>query len=355
MFRHLRFTTPRAPLAVGSLLVATSLTLGSCAAPWQDDAAQEERTEKEVPLDSVARPYRPHNQLPAGTRLEAAGVEAPEEIKTQSVTGSLRPDNKKPKERVPHIVERGRLVVGVDQSQNLLSYRDSVSGQLKGFEVDLAHEIAADIFGDRNKVDFRFIQSAEREEALSSGKVDIIIRTMTITEDRQKNVLFSTPYLTTRTRLLVLNNSHITEPRHVAGRRVCVTDASTAQQLARKHAKHANILLTDSWSDCLMALQLGQTDAVLSDDTILSGMAQQDPYARIVGQSLATDDYGVGVAKPNGANHARGTVRQVNSTLERLRRDGTWNELYTKWFGEFLPAEAMPAAHYKDTDAKEEK
>ena len=67
--------------------------------------------------------------------------------------GSLRPDDKKPEERIPEIVKRGRIIVGVDQSQYLLSFRDNATGELKGFEVDLAREIARDIFGDPDKVD----------------------------------------------------------------------------------------------------------------------------------------------------------------------------------------------------------
>ena len=74
--------------------------------------------------------------------------------------GSLRPDTDprtgqevSPTRRVPTIVERGRLVVGVAQSLNQLGFRDPVTGELAGFEIDLAREIARDIFGDPNRID----------------------------------------------------------------------------------------------------------------------------------------------------------------------------------------------------------
>lgn len=354
----MNFSTPRPTLAATAIAVACALVT-SCALPsdlFTDSARKHSEESRDAPAIIDAPPYRPARQLPSGARLEAAGVEKPEPVEVNNITGSLRPEpvrddpraeKRRVAKRVPEIVKRGRLIVGVDQSQNLLSFRDSVSGELRGFEVDLAHEIAHDIFGDRDKVDFRFIESADRTEALNSGRVDIIIRTMTITEDRQKDVAFSTPYFTANSRLLTLNNSHIANARDLTGRRVCVAEGSTAHQLARRHAPRANVLITRSWSDCLMALQLGQTQAVLSDDTILSGMAQQDPYAHIVGENLATESYGVGIAKPTRERNTRGTIRQVNATLERIRIDGTWNRLYSQWFGDYLPPTTMPTAHYR--------
>ena len=86
---------------------------------------------------------------------------------------------------MPHIIERGHIVVGVDQSQNLLSFRDPATGKMTGFEVDMAREIAQDIFGDPNKVDFRFVNSGDAVYALESDQVDIVIRSTAITRKRQ--------------------------------------------------------------------------------------------------------------------------------------------------------------------------
>ena len=111
----------------------------------------------------------PGPPLPEGSTIEEAGSTAPKKEDDTELRGTYRPDGKTAKERVPDIVKRGRLIVGVDRSNNLLSYRDAASGDVRGFEVDIAHEIARDIFGDPNKVDFRFVESSDRTAALDNG------------------------------------------------------------------------------------------------------------------------------------------------------------------------------------------
>lgn len=288
--------------------------------------------------------------LPANSIFEPAGSVPASAISTEDLEGSLRPDDRKPEQRIQPIYNRKRIIVGVDQSHNLLSYRDTASGELRGFEVDLAHEIARDIFGDPSKVDFKYIEASDRENALNSGAVDIVIRTMTITAERQRQVEFSIPYLTTQTRMLVMKDSDITSMATTTGKTICASAGSTAVDRIRLEAPDANILATRGWGDCLMALQLHQVDAVVTDDTLLSGMVDQDPYTKIVGDPIATETYGVGIRKPDREYDSTGLVRQVNYTLERIRRDGTWQRMYNEWFADYLPNPTLPPIIYREED-----
>lgn len=334
----------RLPLLAAGL--AAALAVSSCSLiPYPE-------SQSPPPSMGTARGYGP--PLPAGATVEPPGETPPRRIDTEDVIGSLRPDDRTPEERIPEIVQRGRIVVGVDQSQNLLSYRDAVSGELRGFEVDLAREIARDIFGDPEQVDFRFVDSADRAASLHNRDVDIVIRTMTVTSARQEEVSFSTPYLTTESRLLVMNNSAIEGIRQLPGRTVCVADGSTALEKARRHAPQSQILKTRNWADCLVALQQNQAHAILSDDTILSGIAAQDPYTRIVGESLAREDYAVGMPLPDGDYDPSGLIRQVNSTLERIREDGTWWRLYDRWFSSYLATSGPPPLDYREEPEEEQ-
>ena len=135
--------------------------------------------------------------LPPGAIVDPSGVPPAGEFSSADFDwpGSLRPLEEEDGigGALHKIRERGRLLVGIDQSQYLLSYRDTAAGDLRGFEVDLAHEIAKDILGDPDKVDFRFVESASRAEMLQSGAVDVVIRTMSITQERAEKVAFSTP------------------------------------------------------------------------------------------------------------------------------------------------------------------
>src|SRR5699024_7589319 len=75
-----------------------------------------------------------------------------------------------------------------------------------------------------DRVDFRFLQSADRTRALANGTVDIVIRTMTITPDREKEIAFSQPYMITDTRMLVLTSSGITSVEQTSGRTLCAVE-----------------------------------------------------------------------------------------------------------------------------------
>ena len=349
--------------ALVALLITSALTLTACGENTDgstppDPALQQDEETNELPRAMKSDPLTAPiagPPLPVGSRWMPAEEYTPKESNFDSeLRGTYRPDDKTPKERVPNIVKRGRLIVGVDQSHNLLSYRDAATGKLQGFEVELAHEIAEDIFGDRNRVDFRFLQSAERTPALANGTVDIVIRTMTITPDREKDIAFSQPYMTTDTRMLVLTSSGITSVEQTSGRTLCAVDGSTALDKIPEFAPYSNLLITKSWGDCLMSLQLGQANAVVVDDTLLSGMMAQDPYSSIVGETLATESYGIGVRKPDRHFDSRGLIRQVNSTLERIQEDGTWRSLFDEWFGPYLPVPTLPEPKYLVEDDDEE-
>lgn len=284
--------------------------------------------------------------LPAGAVVEAAGAKPAAEVDTRQVEGSLRPDSATPAQRVPEVIARGHVIVGVDQSLNLISYRDAVSGQLRGWEVDLAREIARDIFGDPDKVEFRFVQSASQLSAVRDGDVDMVIRTMTITRQRQQEVAFSTPYLTTDTRMLVARGSGLERPADLAGRTACVAEQSTGLQTLRRQSPGARIIKTRSWADCLVALQQHHAEAIIADDPMLSGIAAQDQFTQIVGPSLSVESYGVAMTRPEDGGNP-GLIRQVNATLERIRADGTWWRLFKQWFSGYLSTPGPPPAHYR--------
>lgn len=291
--------------------------------------------------------------IPAGSRFEGGGSVAPIVPETDNVAGSLRAGDASAMARVPGVLARGRLIVGIDQSQNRLSYRDPVDGELRGFEVDLAREVARDIFGDPNAVEFRYIYSANRADALNTREVDIIIQTLSITQDRQNVIQFSTPYLTSSTRMLVMRDSGIDDYDDLPGRVTCAADASTSLELVRALAPESDILKVHQWSDCLMALQQRKVDAIITDDTILAGFADQDPYTAIVGEPVGSDNYGIGIRQGNPENHndlARRLVRQVNSTLDRIREDGTWETMYDAWFSGSLANNEMPPPMYVDEE-----
>jgi len=260
-------------------------------------------------------------------------------------TASLRPfDNPADADAaVANIRARGRLIVGLDIGSNLFSFRDPITGDIVGFDVDIAGEVTRDIFGNPMQVEYRILSSAERITALQRGEVDAVVKTMTITCARRKLVNFSTVYLDAAQRILASRDSPITKPADLSGKRVCVAKGTTSLQRIREIAPPPILVEVVNWADCLVILQQRQVDAVSTDDSILAGLVSQDPYLHIVGPNMETQPYGIGIQLDN-----TGLVRFINGTLERIRRDGTWNTLYRKWLTVLGPAPAPPTPKYVD-------
>jgi polar amino acid transport system substrate-binding protein len=262
-----------------------------------------------------------------------------------NATASLRPFATKPEAdaAVADIRARGRLIVGLDIGSNLFSFRDPITGEITGFDVDIAGEIARDIFGAPSHVEYRILSSDERITALQHSEVDIVVKTMTITCDRRKQVNFSTVYLDANQRILASRDSPIVKVNDLSGKRVCVARGTTSLRRIRQIDPPPVIVSVVNWADCLVAMQQREIDAVSTDDSILAGLVEEDPYLHIVGPNMATQPYGIGINLDN-----TGLVRFVNGTLERIRRDGTWNTLYRKWLTVLGPAPAPPVPKYVD-------
>ncbi|MBY4206338.1 glutamate ABC transporter substrate-binding protein [Rhodococcus fascians] len=319
-------------LAAG--LVATALLVG-CSPP-ERIAAQTDTTFTEPPL-------------PDGAAVAARPTETPADDECARPTDSLRPlptgteAPLPPQPTIDALRAKGRLVVGLDTGSNLFSFRDPMTGQLVGFDVDIAREISRDLFGDPNRLDFRILTSAQRLEALQDSTVDIVVKTMTITCARRKDVQFSTVYFQAQHRVLVVQGSGIRGVGDLAGKRVCAVEGTTSLRRLQRVQPAATVVTVPMWSDCLVVLQQRQVDAISTDDAILAGLAAQDPYLEIVGDSLSPEPYGVGINKKN-----EDLVRFVNGTLARIRSDGTWNRIYNKWLTVLGPSPGPPTASYSD-------
>ncbi|MBW4718218.1 glutamate ABC transporter substrate-binding protein [Saccharothrix obliqua] len=285
---------------------------------------------------------------PAGVvELTAPPSTAPGADASCDATASFRPDGPLPEPgRMPagttmaRIRDKGRLVVGVDQNTYLMGFRNPFSGELEGFDVDMAREVARAIFGDPTRVQFKVLTSEERMPALEQGQVDVVVRTMTMNCERWQRVSFSTVYYQAGQRVLVPSSSDVTGIDALAGRKVCATKGSSSlANVANAPGKPIPVAVPN-WTDCLVLLQQGQVDAISTDNTILAGFAAQDPYTKVVGAVFTAEPYGMAFPKQD-----QDFVRFANALLERLRADGTWAALHRRWLGDPPPP---PVATYRD-------
>ncbi|MGC4933530.1 glutamate ABC transporter substrate-binding protein [Gordonia sp. DT30] len=284
---------------------------------------------------------------PPGAATEVSTEPAPTSC---DATAALRPPDPMPEpaqmppgSTMAAIAARGRLIVGTDIGSSPFSFRDPLSGDLQGFDVDLAREVSRAIFGDPNRIEFRVLSSSDRIDALRSGSVDLVVKTMSITCDRAQSVSFSSPYYVASQRILVLRNSGITDVSGLADKRVCSARGTTSIGRMQAEQPRAKMITTVTWADCLVMLQQGQVDAITTDDAILAGLAQQDPWVQMVGPGLGTEDYGIGL--PKGHDDM---VRFVDGVLAATEADGRWNEIYARWLGDIGPGYGPPQVFYRD-------
>jgi polar amino acid transport system substrate-binding protein len=236
------------------------------------------------------------------------------------------------------IQQRGRLLAGTSPDQLLFGYVNPLDGRVEGLDADLLREVAIAIFGGDihnpasadPHISFVTMTLAQRIPDVTSGQVDIVADTMTINCQRRLMVDFSAEYYDAGQRVLVLKSSPAASVDQLGGKKVCTAKASTS--VDNLNARHTtppiDVVTVDDQSDCLVQLQEGLIDAMSTDDTVLAGLAAQDPYTKIIGARFTDEPYGMAIS----LKHADFTAF-VNGVLTQLRDDGELQALYTKWLG----------------------
>ena len=272
----------------------------------------------------------------------AKAVRAPAVDACDPTASSLRPSGPPqvtPGSFMAKIRARGYLIAGVDQSTYRFGFFNPLNNQIEGFDIDMVRAVAKAIFGnsDPNTVHFKAISDAQRIRDTSNGTVDIVAHTMTITCDRLNEVDFSSVYFEAHQKVLVLKNSSATSLDDLHGQKVCATSGSDSVDRIRQH--HAVAVEVPYWTDCLVRLQQGSVAAISTDDSILDGLAAQDPWTKIIGKPLTDEPYGLAISKQHPE-----FVRFVNAVLQQLRTDGQWKASYAHWLGH--PVQDPPQARY---------
>lgn len=226
---------------------------------------------------------------------------------------------------------------GVKADTKLLGLIDVKDGKEKGFEIDLAKAITKKMLGKDATAKFVTVTSQSRVPLLKNGNIDAIIATMTVTPERQKTIDFSNSYFDAGQSLLVKDNSPIKKVQDLNNRTIIGVVGSTSVENVKKFAPKARVLQLPDYAQALTALKAGQGDALTTDNVILAGMAVNNPGYKLQGKTFTTEPYGIGINKGQPAFKAA-----VNKALREVEKDGTYNKLIVKWFGD------VPGFDYKE-------
>lgn len=223
---------------------------------------------------------------------------------------------------------------GVKADTNLFGLYNIAKGEIEGFDIDIAKALTEEITGDAENAEFIEVTSKTRIPLIKNGNIDAIIATMTISEERLKQVNFSDVYFAAGQSLLVPNDSSIQSVTDLnADTTVLAVKGSTSAQNIREHAPEANILELENYSEAFTALQSGQGDAMTTDNAILLGIIADNPGYRLAGAPFTDEPYGIAI------NHGQENfLGQVNEALDTIIENGTYAEIFSKWF----PEEEVP-------------
>jgi len=239
------------------------------------------------------------------------------------------------------IQQRGRVVVGVKNDQPGLGIVDPTTNTYSGFDVEIARLVAAKLGLGADKIDYKVVQSAAREDAISRGDVDFYVGTYTINDNRKQRVGFAGPYFIAGQGLLVRKDeSAITSKDTVKGKKVCSVTGSTPLQRVQQQqlTEPNNIIAFQTYGQCVDQLMSNQVDAVTTDDSILKGYAAQSPdKLKVVGDTFSTEPYGIGLSHDDKALRDK-----VNDVLQTSFDDGTWQKIYDATLGKSGSASSPP-------------
>ncbi len=234
---------------------------------------------------------------------------------------------KKTQDDYDAIKERGKLIVGVRSDTRPFGYRN-IEGKLQGFDIDLARIISKHIFTDMNDVEFVPVTASNRISMLNSGKVDMLIATMSITDQRRLVVDFSKPYYMAGQAILIKRGSNIASIKQLSGKRVIIVYGSTGEMSVRMNAPEAIIRGYKNYHLAYQALKNGEADAMIADDTILYNLALDDPAVKILDKRFSKEPYAVAFRKGEESAKLR---ESVDFTINLLEHSGKLRDLQMKW------------------------
>lgn len=229
----------------------------------------------------------------------------------------------------------GKIKIGVKFDLPGFGLKNPTTGELEGFDIEIAKLIAAGIFGGTaeeaaGRIEFVEAISKNREPFLQNGQVDLVISTYTINDTRKEVVDFAGPYFVAQQDIMVkASDSSITKAEDLNGKKVCTAKGSTSEKNVRAAAPQAELTLFDLYSQCAEALGDGRVDAVSTDNTILAGLVQSSGGSfKLVKAPFSDEPYGIGLPKGDDALRTF-----VNDRLEAIFADGSWAAAFASTLG----------------------
>ena len=224
--------------------------------------------------------------------------------------------------------EQKALIAGMEMSFPPFEMLDS-SGQPAGVSVDLARAMGQYL---NRPIQFQNIPFDGLIPSLKTGKIDVIISSLTRTEEREKSIDFSDPYLRMGLAILVNRNSDIQSINDVdkPGHNVAVKRGTTANIYAFQHFKSAKILVFNDESACAIEVGQGKADCFIYDQiSVFQNWKKHEDRTRAILQPFEQEDWAMGIRKGNDDLR-----KQINGFIRQFKETGGFEQLGVKYLAE---------------------
>lgn len=238
-------------------------------------------------------------------------------------------DTPQPAASEPAAATSSKIIIGLDDNFPPMGFRDD-KNQLVGFDIDMAKEAAKRVGAE---VEFKPIDWNAKEAELNGKRVDALWNGLTITEDRKKNIAFTSPYLENRQIIIVTSKSGIAKKADLAGKVVGVQDGSSAvDAITKDEATAKSLKELKKFGDnvtALMDLSVGRLDAIVVDEVVGRYYTTKKPGEyKVLEENFGTEEYGVGTRKDDTE-----LLGKLEKALADMKQDGTAAKISTQWFG----------------------
>lgn len=235
---------------------------------------------------------------------------------------------KQPKiDTLGQIIQRDKLIIGVRDDTAPFGFRDK-NGNLIGYDIDLAHIIAKGVLKDEKKVEFVPVTASNRIMKLNSGEVDILIATMSVTEQRQQILDFSMPYHMAGQAILTNRASKATSLKDFEGKKLIIVFGSTSENNLRTNVPEIEVIGFKTYKDAFNALKAGKAQGIVADDTILYNLSRNDNSVKILPKRYSQEPYAVAFRKEKESTRL---IREIDYIIDNLQSTGRLNKMREKW------------------------
>lgn len=232
--------------------------------------------------------------------------------------------------RMAELAEAGQITVGVKFDQPGLGFKDAASDLPTGFDVEIAKLLVADLGidpQDTSAVTYEETISDNREPYLEAGRVDLVLASYSITDERRAIVGQTGPYFITGQQVLVPEDSDVTGIEDLVGEEVCSVTGSTS--LSNVEDAGAIGAPAETYSQCAEDVLNGTVGAMSTDGSILLGLAaQNEGELKVVGEEFSEERIGVGYSLENPE-----MCEWINGVLTEAYDDGSWAEAFEATLG----------------------